>query len=306
MRQLLRDGWTYAEPDEKLTREQLIEAAANADGLIALLTDRIDDELLSACPRLKVVANFAVGYDNVDVDACTRRGIVATNTPDVLTDATADFTFALLLAAARRVVEGDRWVRSGQWPGWAPGQHLGVDVGRRTIGIVGLGRIGQAVARRARGFDMEILYSGRSDRPEATELGARRVPMSELFERADFITLHCPLNEQTRDLIDAAALEVMKPTAVLVNTARGGCVDEAALAEALEAGQIAAAGLDVFRQEPRVHDALLRSDRVVLAPHAGSATTTARRRMAEICGNAVRSVLDGERPPTVINPEVYG
>jgi glyoxylate reductase len=305
VRGMLPASWKYDEPAEKLDREQLVASAASADGLIPLLTDRIDEELLDACPRLKVVANFAVGYDNVDVAACTRRNIVATNTPDVLTDATADFAFALMLAAGRRLVEGDRWVRSGTWPGWAPGQHLGVEVAHRTLGIVGLGRIGQAVARRARGFDMDILYAGHRDVAEASELGATRVATDELLARADFVTLHCPLTDETRDLIDGAALEVMKPTAILVNTARGGCVNEAALAEALERGEIAGAGLDVFREEPRVHPALVASDRVVLAPHAGSATTTARTRMAEICANAVRTVLLGGRPETVINPEVY-
>lgn len=294
------------------TRAELLDAVAGADGLISLLSFAIDEELLARAPRLRVVANFAVGHDNVDVAAATARGIPVTNTPDVLTEATADFTFALLLASARRIVAGDAWVRSGNWPGWGPGQLLGVDVHGRTLGIVGLGRIGEAVARRARGFAMDVLYCTRTPRPDAerlrAELGAERVAPGELdslLRRADFVSLHCPLTDATRHLIDERALATMKASALLINTARGGCVDEAALVGALERGDIAGAGLDVFAAEPEVHPGLLSSDKVVLAPHAGSATYTARRRMAEICATAVRSVFDERRPPTLINPEVY-
>jgi glyoxylate reductase len=285
-----------------MARDQLLAEVGDADALIALLDVEVDLELLAAAPQLRIVANHAVGYDNVDVATCTERGILVTNTPDVLTDATADFTFALLLAAARRLVEGDRLVRSGGWAGWAPGQLLGLDVAGQTLGIVGLGRIGQAVARRARGFDMEILYCGRRDVLEADELQASRVDLDELLARADFLSLHCPLTAETRHIIDGQALSRMKRSAVLVNTARGGCVDEPALAKALETGQIAAAGLDVFADEPAIWPDIVASERVVLAPHAGSATTTARSRMGEICARAVRTVLDGDRPPTVINP----
>jgi glyoxylate reductase len=267
-----------------------------ADGLIALLTDRVDDALLDAAgPQLRVVANHAVGVDNVDVAACTRRGVVVTNTPDVLTEATADMTFALLLAAARRIVEGDALVRGGGWTGWAPTQHLGADVGGATLGLIGRGRIGEAVARRAAGFGMRVIHTARSG----------GVPLDELLVTSDFVSLHCPLTPETRHIIDARALARMKPTAILVNTARGACVDEAALAEALAAGRIAGAGLDVFEAEPQVHPGLRASAKVVLAPHAGSATTSARRRMGEICATAVRDVLEGRRPPTVVNPEVY-
>ena len=289
----------------RMSRQELLDAVAGADALIALLRDRVDDELLDAGPGLRVVANCAVGYDNIDVAAATRRGIPVTNTPDVLTEATADFAFALLLAAARRVVEGDRWVRAGTWTGWEPGQLLGASVGGATLGIVGLGRIGQAVARRARGFGMDVIYAGPRDVAGAAELGARRATMNELLAGSDFVTLHCPLSPQTRHLIDAAALAKMRATAILVNTARGGCVDEAALARALEDGTIGGAGLDVFEREPQVHPELLTSERVVLAPHAGSATNATRAKMCEICACAVRDALSGRRPETVINPEIY-
>lgn len=304
---ILGSGVGYVEPPQgHLSRAELLAAVGGADGLICLLTDRIDGELLATAPRLRVVANFAVGYDNVDVAACTARGVAVTNTPDVLTEATADFAFALLLAAARRVAEGDALVRGGRWTGWEPGQHLGASVSGATLGIIGLGRIGRAVARRAAGFDMPVLAlaSGRNHADDPP--GVDRVSLDQLLARADFVSLHCPLTDETHHIIDAGALLSMKPTAVLVNTARGPCVDEAALGAALAAGQLAGAGIDVFEHEPEVHPALLASPRAVLAPHAGSATYTARRRMGEICANAVRSALAGERPPTVINPEVYG
>lgn len=304
---------TYIAPESgNFARPDLLDAVADADGLISLLSFAIDAELLARAPRLRVIANFAVGYDNVDVPAATARGIPVTNTPDVLTEATADFTFALLLATARHIVRGDAWMRAGTWSGWGPGQLLGADVHGATLGIVGLGRIGEAVARRARGFDMDILYTTRSARSDSArlerELGARRLPadqLDRLLATADFVSLHCPLTAETRALIDESALATMKQSALLINTARGGCVDEAALVAALERGAIAGAGLDVFAEEPAVHPGLVASDKVILAPHAGSATYTARRRMAEICARAVRSVLDERRPPTVINPEVY-
>ncbi len=300
----LGDAATYRAPAfGRMQRDELLAAIGEADALISLLRDRIDDELLDAGPQLKVVANCAVGYDNVDLQAAVRRGIPVTNTPGVLTDATADFAFALLLAAARRVVEGDAMVRSGTWTGWEPGQLLGAPVAGATLGIIGMGRIGQAVARRARGFDMAVLYAG--PRPVADAGDARFVDLDELLDQSDFVSLHCPLSPQTTHVIDAAALARMKPTAIVINTARGPCIDEAALAGALAAGQIGGAGLDVFEREPEVTEALRVSGRAVLAPHAGSATTTTRARMAEICAQAVRDVLAGRRPETVINPEIY-
>ncbi|HET6611174.1 MAG TPA: NAD(P)-dependent oxidoreductase, partial [Kofleriaceae bacterium] len=242
------------------SRADFLAAAAEADGVITIVSDRIDDAFVDAAPRLKVIANFAVGYDNVDVAAATGRRIWVTNTPDVLTEATADFTWALLLAAARRIVEGDDLARSGRWTGWEPGQHLGLGVHGQTLGIIGLGRIGRAVACRGAGFAMRILYAG--PRPSAwAEPGWRRVEAATLFAEADFVSLHCPLSPATHHMVDARVLATMKPTAILINPARGGCVDEAALGAAIAAGQIAGAGLDVFAAEPAIHPSLLASER---------------------------------------------
>jgi glyoxylate reductase len=306
IRPLLGPGVSARVPERgSLSRAALLAEIAGADALISLLDVRVDEELLSRAPQLRVVANCAVGFDNVDLAAATRRGVVVTNTPDVLTSATADFTFALLLGAARRLAEGDALVRGGGWRGWSLDLLVGADVGGRTLGIVGLGRIGCAVARRARGFAMPILYAGPRPVAAAGELGARHVPLPELLEASDFVSLHVPLSPATRHIIDAAALARMKPTAILVNTARGACVDEAALAAALERGALAAAGLDVFAAEPAVHPGLLASPRALLAPHVGSATHSARGRMAELCGLAVAAVLSGQRPQHVVNPQVY-
>jgi glyoxylate reductase len=287
-----------------MPRRALLADLATADALVSLLDVAVDQELLDAAPRLRIVANVAVGFDNVDVAAATRRGVLVTNTPDVLTDATADFTFALMLAAARRLAEGEELVRSGAWRGWAPDLLLGQDVAGRTLGIVGLGRIGQAVARRARGFDMRILYAGPRPVAAAAALGAAHVPTEELLAESDLVTLHCPLSPATRHIIDAAALARMKPTAILVNTARGACVDEDALADALERGVIAGAGLDVFEREPAIHPRLLATRRALLAPHLGSATLTARGRMASMSAEAVADFLAGRRPAHPVNPEV--
>jgi glyoxylate reductase len=303
IRPLLGPGVALVVPPRgSFSRAELLTAVREADALIALLDVAVDAALLDAGPHLKVVANHAVGYDNVDVAAASARGIAVTNTPDVLTDATADFTFALILAAARRLGEGEVLARSGNWLGWAPDQLLGQSVAHRVIGIIGFGRIGQAVARRAAGFAMEILYT--SPREPADVAGARRVELNELLAAADVVTLHCPLTAATRHIIDAAALQRMKPTAVLVNTARGPCVDEEALAAALERGTIAAAGLDVFDKEPSIHAGLLASRKVVLAPHLGSATLEARGGMARLCAEAVAAVLAGRRPAHLVTPEV--
>ena len=295
------------EPDRPANGDELRAGVADADALVCLLTDRVDGDLLDAAPGLRVVANVAVGFDNIDVAACTERGVIATNTPGVLTEATADLAWALLLAAARRVGEGERLVRSGGWEGWGPNQLVGQPVHGRTIGIVGMGAIGTAVARRARGFGMEVLYTARSVRPEAeTETGARRVPLDELLATADVVSLHILLTPDTHHLIDAAALDRMKPTAILVNTARGPVVDEAALVEALRAGRIAAAGLDVFEREPALAEGLAELDNAVVLPHLGSATTEARAAMVGLaCANVV-AVLTGGEPPTPLNPEVLG
>ena len=289
-------------PRGSFTRAELTAAVREAEALIALLDVAVDGALFDAAPRLRVVANHAVGYDNVDVAAATERGIVVTNTPDVLTDATADLTFALILAAARRLGEGEALARSGAWTGWAPDQLLGQSIAGRTLGIIGFGRIGQAVARRAAGFDMEVVYS--APRDVRSTVAAHRVELAELLAASDVVTLHCPLTPATRHIIDGEALARMKPTAVLVNTARGPCVDEGALAAALERGTIAAAGLDVFEKEPSIHPGLLASRKVVLAPHLGSATLEARGGMARLCAEAVAAVLAGRRPAHPVNPEV--
>jgi glyoxylate reductase len=299
---LLGDGVVYIEPaGADFGREDLLREVGDADALISLLTHVVDAELFEAAPRLKVVANFAVGYDNVDVAEATRRGIMVANTPDVLTETTADLTFALLLASARRLVEGDALVRSGTWAGWAPDQLLGSEVHGSVLGVVGMGRIGTAVARRALGFGMSILYAGPRAKSDAP---GDHVPLRRLLEESDFVSLHCPLNDSTRKLINAETLAWMKPTAILVNTSRGGCVDEAALAQALENGGIGAAALDVFAAEPAVDTSILRSPRVTLAPHMGSATTKTRTRMGQLCVQAVKAALDGRAPDNLVNREV--
>jgi glyoxylate reductase len=289
----------------ELTPEELDAALGDAVALLPLLKVRVDEALLGRAPRLRIVANYAVGVDNVDLAAATRRGVVVTHTPGVLTEATADLTLALLLACARRLPEADRLARSGRWRGWEPDQLTGLDLDGALLGIVGLGRIGQAVARRARGFGMRVMYA--APRPVAAEvereLAARQVALDELFASADAVSLHCPLTDETRHLVDARALARMKRTALVVNTARGPIVDERALADALEAGRIAGCGLDVFEAEPRIDARLVASPRAVLAPHIGSATRGARTRMAEMAAASIADLLAGRRPVHVVNPD---
>jgi glyoxylate reductase len=272
---------------------------SDADALVCLLLDRIDESVLARAPKLRVIANCAVGYDNVDVAAASRAGIAVTNTPDVLTDATAELTIALMLAAARRLPEGEALVRSGQWIGWRLDQLLGQPIKGRTLGIVGLGRIGMAVAERARGLGMQIIYSEHHDVP--TAFAARRVEVDELFATADVVSLHCPLTPDTKHLVNATRLARMKPTAIVINTSRGGCVDDGALAAALTAGRIFAAALDVFDGEPQVDPRLLAAPRLVVAPHLGSATVDARRQMAQLCADGVIAVLTGRVPANLVN-----
>lgn len=288
--------------DTPIPRGELLARVEGADGIVTLMSERVDDELLKAAgPQLKVVANYAVGYDNIDLEACSRHGVVATNTPDVLSDTTADMAFALLLAVARRIRSGDSLVRSGDWTGWEPEQLLGAQVTGATLGIVGMGRIGRALARRARGFDMRLLYHNRRADPEAErELGATYAALDELLGASDFVSLHAPLTPETRHLIGGRELRAMKKTAVLINTARGPVVDETALVSALRDGTIAGAGLDVFEHEPEVHPGLLDLDNVVLTPHLGSATLETRTAMALLCSHAVLAVLAGRKPENVI------
>jgi glyoxylate reductase len=277
--------------EEALERRELLRRSREVSALLAVLGDRVDRELLDAAPRLRVVANHAVGYDNVDVPSCTARGVWVTNTPDVLTDATADLTWALILALARRVREGERLLRAGEFRGWAPTMLLGRELRGRALGVLGYGRIGRAVARRAEGFGMRVLFTARGG----------GVPFDELLQESDFLSIHCPLTPQTRHLIGAAELLRMKRGAVLVNTARGPIVDELALVAALEAGHLGGAGLDVFENEPAVHPGLLDRDDVVLLPHLGSATQETRQSMARIALEQVERVLRGERPTTAVN-----
>jgi glyoxylate reductase len=281
----------------------LARHAAGADGLLVLLTDRVDAALLGRCPRLRVVANMAVGYDNLDVEALTARGVPASNTPGVLTESTAELTWALILAATRRVVEGERAIRRGDWVTWEPGFLLGRDLAGGTLGIVGFGKIGAAVARRASAFDVRVLAW--TPRPKLVE-GVEWVALDELLARADVVSVHCALTPETRGLIGARALALMKPSAVLVNTARGPIVDQAALAEALRERRIFAAALDVVDREPIApDDPLLSLDNCVVVPHIGSATVATRGRMAAMAADNVLAGLRGERLPNCINPAVY-
>jgi glyoxylate reductase len=279
------------------------------DALITMLTEKVDAELLAAAgPQLKIVANHAVGFDNVSLPDCTAAGVMATNTPDVLTETTADTAFALLMTAARRVGEGERFLRAGTPWIWGPLMMLGQDVHHKTIGIVGFGRIGQAVARRAKGFGMDVIYADAFQLPADVEAqtGAQRVDLDELLERADFVSIHTNLTPETRHLFGAEQFARMKDTAVLVNTSRGPVVNEAALADALEAGEIFAAGLDVFEHEPDVHPKLLGLENAVVIPHLGSATVDTRDAMGHLAVDNVFAALDGLRPPTLLNPDVLG
>jgi glyoxylate reductase len=270
-----------------------------------LITEIIDDALLGECPDLRVVSNVAVGYNNVDVAAATRRGVIVTNTPDVLTDTTADFAWALLMATARGVVGADRYVRSGNWTQWDFGLFLGADVHGKTLGIVGFGRIGRAMAKRARGFDMRVLYQDAvaADADTERDLRATRVDLATLLGESDFVTLHTPLQPETRHLINASSLQAMKKSAFLINASRGPVVDEAALARALKEKWIAGAALDVFENEPHVHPDLLGLPNVVLAPHIGSASHDTRVKMSVLAVENCLAVLEGRRPPTPVNPE---
>lgn len=279
--------------DEDWQRDTLLSRVADRDALFVTATDRVDRELLAACPRVRIVATGSVGYNHVDLAACAERGVAVTNTPEVLTEATADLAWALLMATARRICESEHWLRAGKWGRWAFDQWLGADVYGTTLGIVGMGRIGSAVARRARGFQMKILYHNRSRAANEAELGARRVDLDELLREADHVMLVLPYSAATHHVIGARELAAMKPTATLVNVARGGIVDDAALVEALRAGRIAAAGLDVYENEPALNPGLLTVPNVVLTPHIGSATRSSRLGMAMLAADNLVAFATG-------------
>jgi glyoxylate reductase len=298
------------EPDRIWTKQELIEKlrAGNYNALYCMLTNRIDAEVLDAAPDLKIIANMAVGFNNVDVAEATRRRIPVSNTPGVLTDTTADFAWTLLMSAARRVVEGDRFTRAGRFHGWGPLMMVGQDVYGKTLGIVGFGRIGRTVAKRAGGFDMKVLYYDLHPADPDTEkaLNARSVSMDDLLQRSDYVSLHTDYNPETHHLIGAPELAKMKPTAYLINTSRGAIVDEAALVDALKNGTIAGAGLDVFEREPEIHPGLLELENAVLAPHIASASLETRTAMALMAAENVLAAMRGESAPNAVNPEVYG
>ncbi len=295
----------YWTGEDRPPRAEVLRRVSGKDALICLLTEKIDRELLDAAgPNLRIVANVAVGFDNIDVPACTERNVAVTNTPGVLDETTADFAWTLLMAVARRLVEGDRMARSGAWTKWNLDQLCGTDVWGKTLGIIGLGRIGRAVARRASGFRMRIIYNSTARAPSKIEkeLNAEYVSRDAVFEQADFVSLHVPLNAATRGLVGPAELAKMKRTAFLINTTRGPVVQEAALVDALEHGVIAGAALDVFEREPLIPDGL-RRDNVVLAPHIGSASVETRTRMAMIAAENAIAIFGAKRPPTILNPE---
>src|SRR5438309_8231543 len=295
----------YWSDSDRPSRTEVLRRVADKDGLICLLTEKIDEELLAAAPRLRTVANIAVGFDNIDVEACTRHNVAASNTPGVLDETTADFAWTLLMAVARRLVEGDALARSGNWKGWDLDQLVGTDVWGKTLGIVGFGRIGKAMARRASGFQLKVIYTDAvRATPEAEkELRAEFREMNALLAESDFISLHTPLLPETRGLFNEEKFGRMKRTAFLINTSRGPVVDEAALAAALESGKIAGAALDVFEKEPAIHPGLKRPN-VVLAPHIASASLETRTKMACMAAENLVALLQGRRPVNVLNPEV--
>ncbi|HXQ25832.1 MAG TPA: D-glycerate dehydrogenase [Candidatus Acidoferrales bacterium] len=298
----------YWTPTERIPRGELLKRVADKDALVCLLTEKVDEELLSTAPKLRLAATVSVGYDNIDVPACTRHKVVATHTPGVLDETTADFAWTLLMAVARRLVEGDAWMRSGTWPGWDLDQLVGGDVWGKTLGIIGFGRIGRGVARRAQGFQMRVLYNdqARVSADVERELRAEFVDIERLFRESDFVSLHVPLLPATRHLISTEAFEKMKRTAYLINTSRGPVVDEAALAAALEQKKIAGAALDVYEQEPKVYPALIARKDVILAPHIASATVETRTKMAVMAATNAAALFEGRRPPNALNADALG
>jgi lactate dehydrogenase-like 2-hydroxyacid dehydrogenase len=297
----------YAESDDGLPAEELAARIRGKQAVVSQLMDKFTPAMLATLDGIKVIANVAVGYDNIDVPAATKHGILVTHTPDVLTDTTADFAFALLMAAARRVVEGHHFVHSGEWTKWRVDLLVGQDVHHRTLGIFGMGRIGQAVARRAKGFSMRVIYHDSRRAPEALEkeLGLELVSADELLRQSDFVSLHVPLMAETRHMIGAREFHMMKPTAIFVNSSRGPVVDEPALVEALAQKVIAGAGIDVYENEPKVHPGLLKLENVVLAPHIASASVDTRIKMSMMAAENAVAAIEGRRPPNLLNPEAW-
>src|SRR5271170_3882589 len=296
----------YWKEAESISKDEMLRKLKDKEGLVCLLTEKVNQELLNAAPKLRIASNVAVGFDNIDVDACTKRGVVATNTPGALDETTADFAWLLMMAVARRLGEGEQLARSGNWKGWNLDQLCGADVWGKTLGLVGFGRIGRAVARRALGFQMKVIYTDAVRVPEDVEksLNAEFREMNALLAESDFISLHVPLLPDTRALFDAPKFFRMKPTAFLINTSRGPIVDEAALVAALENKKIAGAALDVYENEPFIHPGLKRPN-VVLAPHLASASAETRSRMATMAANNVVALFKGQRPPNMLNPDIF-
>ncbi|HEY9166972.1 MAG TPA: D-glycerate dehydrogenase [Candidatus Kryptonia bacterium] len=290
--------------NKDLTPTELLRKLDGAFGVVAMLSNRFDKDVISRLSSIKVISDFAVGYNNIDVPAATRKGIVVTNTPGVLTDATADMAIGLLLATARRIAEGDRLVRSGKFTGWTPLLMLGHEVNGKTIGIIGAGRIGTAVARRSLGFRMVIKYFSHKRNSEIESIGGEFLQLEDLLSVADFVSVNVPLTDDTRGMIGPRELKLMNPDSIIINTARGEIIDEDALISSLKNRKIAGAGLDVYVNEPKINKALMRLDNVVLAPHLGSATVETRAKMSELAAANVIAVYKGERPPAIVNPEV--
>lgn len=289
-----------------LTKKEILDGIKGKDGLISLLTDQIDKEIITAEPKLKMIANYAVGYDNIDLKTATKRKIPVSNTPDVLTNATAEMAWALLFAASRRIVEADTFTRQNKFTGWDPMLMLGQDITNKTLGIIGAGRIGMAFALKSKGFNMKVIYTSHKTNPELTQkLNAKKVDLSVLLQHSDFISLHVPLTPETYHLIGEKQLQQMKKTAILINTSRGPIIDEQALVKALEQQWIFAAGLDVYEHEPQINAKLKTLDNVILQPHSASATVTSRTKMAIIAAENMLIGLQGKKPPNCINKEVF-
>mgnify|MGYP000220989268 CR=1 FL=1 len=290
--------------DRLLSKEELKRHLSEVDGAIVILADKIDKEVMDAAPNLRVISNYAVGYDNIDIEEATRRKIMVTNTPDVLTNATAELALALLFAVARRVVEGDRFTREGRFEGWSPVLLLGTEIKGKTVGVIGAGRIGREFAKKAYALGMKVIYYSRTRKEALDKIGAEFVSLEELLRRSDFISIHLPLTPETHHLIGKKEIEMMKPDAILINTGRGAVIDEMALADALKRKRIKGAGLDVYEFEPGITRILLELENVVLTPHIGSATEETRKRMMEVACENLLCALEGKTPPNLVNPEV--